>query len=341
MNLADTIYAPPRAKAPWNVSDLYAPAAVRLYGHGRNALTEALKLSGAAGSRVLLPAFICQDLLASVAAAGAEPAFYCVGPDLAPEEDPSRWPDARAVLAVDYFGFPQKLSPFAAYALRCNAVVIEDAAHALFSRDGTGRLLGTRAPLGILSLRKSLPLPNGGALLASDAVFAAKLPPQTAYEPVPGRRPALKAAARPFLALAGAIATHAALTGLRALRGSPGGLVAADPDSETVLPAGAPCPELERPLTCADPAIEASRRRALWSLCDGLARRAGLTPVFASLPDGVVPYGYAFRADDFDKARAAFAAEGLTALPWPYLPSALAASAPAHHKNVGLAHFLW
>lgn len=340
MDLAATVYAPPRAKAPWSVSELFAPSSVRFYGHGRNALAEALKLAGAAGGRVLLPAFVCRDLLASVADAGAEPAFYGVTPGLAPDEEPARWPDARAVLAVDYFGFPQDLAPFSVYARRSGAVVIEDAAHALFSRDSSGRLLGTRAPLGILSLRKSLPLPNGGALLANDAAYAAKLPAQLPFEPVPGRRPTLKAAARPFMAFAGARATHAALTSLRALRGDASGRVACDDDSERVLPAAAPCPELKRPLTCADPAIESSRRRALWAHCDGLARRAGLSPVFSALPEGVVPYGYAFRTKDLAAARALFAAEGLTVLPWPDLPSALS-SAPAHYRDVALVHFLW
>lgn len=342
MDLASTVYRPPRAKAAWRVEELVAPAAVRFYGHGRNALVEALRLAGASGGRVLLPAFVCRDLLSAVAAAGAEPAFYGVRPDLSPDEDQSRWPDARAVLAVDYFGWPQDLAPFEAYARRSNAVLIEDAAHALFSRDAAGRLLGTRAPLGVLSLRKSLPLPNGGALVASDPALAARLAPQAPFEPVPGRRSALKAAARPLLALAGAIASHSALTALRGLRGDASGHVAPDPGSERILPSpAAPCPELERPLDCADPAIEPSRRRALWALCDGLAKRARLEPVFPSLPDGVVPYGYAFRAADFPAARAVFAAEGLTTLPWPDLPEALAASAPEHHRNVGLVHFLW
>ncbi|MBI3566519.1 MAG: DegT/DnrJ/EryC1/StrS aminotransferase family protein [Elusimicrobia bacterium] len=342
MDLPATVYAPPRAKAPWRVQDLFAPAALRFFGHGRNALVEALTLAGAEGGRVLLPSFVCRDLLSAVAAAGAEPAFYGVRPDLAPQDDPSRWPDARAVLAVDYFGWPQDLAPFEAYARRCGALVIEDAAHALFSRDAAGRLLGTRAPLGILSLRKSLPLPNGGALVAADPALAAKLPPQLPFEPMPGRRPALKAAARPFLALAGARATHAALTAVRALRGDASGHVGPDAESERVLPSpAAPCPELERPLTCADPAVEASRRRALWTLCDGLARDAGLAPVFPSLPDGVVPYAYAFRAKDLAAARSVFAAAGLTTLPWPDLPDATRASAPEADRTVGLAHFLW
>jgi hypothetical protein len=342
MDLASTVYAPPRAKSPWSVADLYAPASVRYYGFARTALTEALKLSGAAGGRVLLPGFICRDVLSSIAAAGAEPAFYEVRPDLTPADDPARWPDARAVLAVDYFGFPAGLAPFEAYARRSGAVVIEDAAHGLFSRDAGGRLLGARAPLGVLSLRKSLPLPNGGALLASDAALKTNLPAQLSFEPAPGKRPALKAAARPLLGALGARAAHAGLTALRSLRGDASGHVAADPDSERVLPEPAePCPELERPLVCADPGIEASRRRALWTLCDGLARRAGLSPVFPALPEGVVPYAYAFRAKDPAAARSLFAAEGLTVLPWPDLPAAIVPSAPAHYANVGLVHFLW
>ena len=342
MDLSATVYCPPRAKAPWRLEDLYKPAALRLYGHGRQALAEALLLAGAGGGRVLLPSFICRDLLASVAAAGAKPAFYGVKPDMTPDEDPARWPDAHAVLAVDYFGFPQDLAPFELYARRCGAVVIEDAAHALFSRDAAGRLLGTRAPLGILSLRKSLPLPNGGALLVNDEALAARLPPQAPFAPLAGRRPALKAALRPFLSLAGGRAAHAGLSALRALRGDASGHVGPDPDSETNLPQPAgPCPQLSRPLVCADPAVEASRRRALWSLCDAVARRAGLQPVFASLPEGVVPYGYPFRAPDLADARALFARAGLTTLPWPDLPSSLVPSAPGHHRDVGLVHFLW
>lgn len=333
MNLAATVYSPPRAKAPWRLEDLYAPAALRHYAYGRQALAEALRLAGAAGKAVLLPAFICREVLSAVAAAGARPAFYGVGPDLAPEEEPRRWPDAAAVLAADYFGWPQDLTPFEAYARRTGAVVVEDAAHALFSRDAAGRALGSRAPLGILSPRKSLPLPNGGTLVASDPSLAARLPPQAAFEPAPGRRPALKAAARPLLGLAGARFAHAALTAWRSAR--------AGAESETALPEAAPCPELGRPLVCADPAIEASRRRALWSLCRGLAADAGAEPVFATLPEGVSPYAFAFRAKDPSAARRVLAAEGLSVLPWPDLPAELGDAAPGHYRDVHLAHFLW
>jgi hypothetical protein len=342
MDLAATVYSPPRAESSWRLEELYAPARARYYGFARHALAEALALAGARGGAVLLPEFICRDVLSAVAAAGAEPAFFPVNAALSPAQDPALWPAAAAVLAVDYFGFPADLAPFAAYARRAGAVVIEDAAHALFSRDEGGRLLGTRAPLGLLSLRKSLPLPNGGALLAADPALAERLPAQRPFAPAPGLRPRLKAAARPLLGLLGARAAHAGLTALRALRGDAGGHVASDPGSERELPVpAAPCAELAAPLVCADPAAEARRRRALWALCDGLARRAGLAPVFASLPDGAVPYAYALRAPDLAAARAVFADAGLTTLPWPDLPAAVAPSCPAHYRDVALVHFLW
>lgn len=337
MDLTDTVYAPPKAKTPWRLEALYAPAAVRLYGYGRHALAAAFELAGARGKSVLLPEFICRDVLASVAAVGAQPVFYPVTPELTPAAPPERWPRAACVLAVDYFGFPQDLAPFEKY----GKPVIEDAAHALLSRDGKGRLLGTRAPLGALSPRKSLPLPNGGALLASGE-YAARLPPPLPTATAPGRRAALKGAARPFLALAGSRMTLAALTALRALRGDASGHVPPDPGSERALPSPAgPCPELAAPVECADPAIELSRRRALWALCRGIAHGAGLEPVFPALPEGVNPYAYAFRAPDLGAARETFARAGLGVLPWPDLPEAVAANAPAHYRDVALAHFLW
>jgi hypothetical protein len=333
MDLASTVYAPPRAKVPWRLETLYAPAAVRHYAYGRQALAAALRLAGVEGKTVLLPAFICREVLSAVAAAGARPAFYGVGPDLRPDEPSERWPDAAAVVAADYFGWPQDLGPFEAYARRAGAVIIEDAAHALFSRDASGRLLGARAPLGILSPRKSLPLPNGGALLVASPALAARLPVQGAFEPAPGRRPALKAAARPLLGLAGAKIAFAALSAWRSARAEPG--------IEDSLPSDAPCPELARPLECADPAIEISRRRALWAFCAALADKAGASPVFPTLPDGVCPYAFAFRAKDPSAAIAALAAEGLAVLPWPDLPGEVRETAPERYLDVRLAHFLW
>jgi hypothetical protein len=179
-------------------------------------------------------------------------------------------------------------------------------------------------------------------LLACTPEFAARLPAQLPFSAPASRRQALKSATRHFLALTGATTAHAALTAARTLRGDSSGRVAADADCESTLPAPTePCAMLAEPLSCADPAIEASRRRALWRHCDAVARRHGFDPIFPSLPDGVVPYGYALRSSDEKAVRVAYAAEGLTVLPWPDLPDAVVARAPDFHRKVMLVHFLW
>lgn len=342
MDLTTTAYFPPRAQKPWRLADFYAPSELRHFAFGRHALTAALRLLGLPKGRVLFPAFICRDLLASAAAAGFEPIFYDVDRNLGPILEPKNWPLADAVVAVDYFGFPQNLAPFQEYARATGATIVEDAAHALFSRDLAGTLLGRRAPLGILSPRKSLPVPNGGVLLVSDDKLAANLPAELAPELAGAIRARLKNTARPIFAAAGARATLAALTGFRALRGDPYGRDVSDPASETELPEPkSPCRQITGEISCADPAMEASRRRALWSFCLEIAKKAGLEPVFKSLPENVVPYAFAFRADDFHVARPHFARAGLNVLPWPALPAAVADAAPEHYRRVALAHFLW
>ncbi|MBI5597103.1 MAG: DegT/DnrJ/EryC1/StrS family aminotransferase [Elusimicrobia bacterium] len=331
--LARSVYRPPRARAAWTLAEVYAPSVLRHYGHGRNALCAALELAGAAGRRVLLPGFICRDVLSALCAAGAEPVFYPVGRDLAPSSPPESWPQAAVAVAVDYFGVPQDLAPFEAYARLHGAALVEDAAHALFSRDSGGRLLGTRVPLGVLSPRKSLALPNGGCLVVTGG---AAVPDQVPYAGAPGVRYTLKSLARPALAAAGARAALSALGAFRGLKGE----AAADPAAEHDLPDDAPCPELARPIAVADPAEEARRRLGLWDASLARARAAGLRPVFERLPPGAVPYAFAMRGG-LAAARRAFQETGLTVLTWPDLPATVAPQAPAHYKDLLLAHFLW
>ena len=153
-----------------------APGAFRFFSLGRHALAEALRAAGInAGDKILLPDFICRDVLASLAAVGAQVVWYPVGEDLRPASAVETWPEASAVVAVNYFGFPQPLEPFCAYAARTGAVLIEDNAHGFLSRDGAGRWLGTRGNAGIFSLRKILPLADGAALVVHDPRIARAL----------------------------------------------------------------------------------------------------------------------------------------------------------------------
>lgn len=341
-DLVATVYAPPPAAKPWRLADLYAPARLRFYRFGRHALADTIRAAG--GGAVLLPGFFCREVLSAVPAAGGRSLFYTVGPDLQPDQDSSLWPQARAVLAVDFFGFPADLAPFRAYARRTGAVIIEDACHALFSRDEDGRLLGTRADFGVLSPRKTLPLADGGVLIASDASAARALPPAPQVQRSPSARARLKAAVRPLIAATGAKTARSLLEALRAVRGFNWRDRIGREDSEgESLGDAAPSAALAGPIMCGDEAGERTRRRSLYDLCAETARGLGLPPVFPSLPNGVVPYAFAFRAapGPAEAAYAAYRRLGLSVLPWPDLPGAVRAGAPAHYRDVYLAHFLW
>lgn len=340
--LLASVYAPPAASQPWRLEELLPGADIRYYSFARRALADGLRLSRA--GKVLLPGFLCRDVLSSLSAVGAEAAFYPVDSRLNPAAAPEAWPKADAVLAVDYFGFPQDLTPFKAYCARTGAVLIEDAAHALFSRDASGALLGSRGDLGLFSLRKTLPLPNGAALAVTKAGWA--VPPQGPFGASGGLRRALKTTSRALARRLGSQRTYQGLSFLRDLRRLKTGsrLPGPDAESERVLPKPErPCRALAVALTAADPQAEAQRRRALYAFLSARLHHAGAEPIFDALPLGVVPYGLPYRAEGKTalKVEALLKGLGLESLTWPDLPSAIMESAPSFYKDVRIVHFLW
>ena len=121
-----------------------AGADVRLFSLGRYALLAALRVTGVSpGDKVLVPGFICRDLLASIHAVQGTPVFYPVDRTLAPQSLLAAQ-GAKAILAVNYFGFPQSLEPFRRYCAEHGASLIEDNAHGFLSRDALGHALGSR-----------------------------------------------------------------------------------------------------------------------------------------------------------------------------------------------------
>ena len=119
------------------------------------------------GTGVLCPAYNCGHEIEPLLRAGLLPKYYGLGvglqADLAQIESQID-ERTRAVLLTHYFGFPQPVEQVAALCKRHGLLLIEDCAHALFSclED---RALGTFGDAAIFSLRKTLALPNGGALI--------------------------------------------------------------------------------------------------------------------------------------------------------------------------------
>ena len=323
-----------------------AGGAVRFFSLGRHALVEALRIAGIGpGDAVLLPEFICRDVLASLHVLGARPEWYAIGDNLMPADRPDVWPIARAVVTVNYFGFPQRLDPFRAYAARTGAVLIEDNAHGFLSRDENGHWLGTRTEIGIFSLRKSLLLADGAMIRCGAGEFADRLSAPLA-ESGRGYAPAVAVKARlRHLPVGGSVIAKVATAAIRILRQWRSGdaMPDNDPEAERVIPAAAaPHLGLQTDLALFAPEAEIARRRAAYADAEAFARRHGIKPLFAALDDLTVPYGFAFRANDAgQQAMQGWAARrNFDLISWPAFPHDVAERVPNALRDIRLVNFL-
>jgi len=313
---------------------------IRYYQLGRHALLSGLRLLRIQpGDVVLMPAYICRDLLAPLHAVGAKPVFYAVDRKLRPVEFPGAQ-NVRAVLAVNYFGFPQDLAPFRDYCLRHDAALIEDNAHGFLSQDAAGIPLGERGDLGILSQRKTILLPDGAALLVNRPEWQSRLEPQlpccSKFLPLNywARYLLLKLQRRTgfnVLTMAQNI-----IRNIRRLRTGQE-IPLSEPESEFLMPANPEphCRSLSM-LFSLNVAAEVTRRRTLYEKMHRLLMKEGIDPVFGDLPKGVVPYGYPFYADlqSADKVKKISRSLGMDCIHWPDLPTAVGPEAPAHYRSV-------
>ena len=342
------VYRPPTRVTNWRLEQLVGHDCVRYFSLGRHALAAALRAGGiTAGDTVLLPEFICREVLAALSTVGATPAYYPVSPSLALACDAARLPVAKAVLAVDYFGFPQDLAPFKQYCERSGAVLIEDNAHGLFSRDAEGRALGARSDVGIFSLRKTLPAPDGAALAFNHEKFAPALAPQLAFDTTPAPLSfRIKSSIRGLTPVTGVWPARFATACTRFARWVRSGhrIAPSSPEAEVRIPGRvAPSQALLHAMTHTDVAAESARRRALYQRMGAALDPARYPPLFGTLPEHVVPYGYPFIADGAAAASAShtLAQLGLECFRWPELPDAIVPTAPMHYKSVWMVSFLW
>ena len=343
---------PTKVSATINYDDMIASAfdtngQIRFYSLARHALVNALKIAGIhEGSRILLPAFLCRDLLAPVNILGAIPCWYEVNHDLAPSLPPELWPLADAVLMIDYFGFPQNLALFKIYAERTHAVIIEDNAHGFLSRDESGKLLGCRADLGIFSIRKTLRIPDGAALWVKSGCSLAKLPEQLPFIGS-GVNPAqLKKFYIRSLPVVGEFIYKALTKFIRIFRVwiSLARKSSTDSCSESSISiAPEPWSGLLPTLLRLDAQREIKRRRSSYLKCSEECEKIGGVSVFPNLPPSCAPYAYAFRGDQYVVATMQKYADhnGLDLVSWPDLPEATIRQAPKYYQNIFLINLTW
>jgi len=318
---------------------------IRYYSLARHALINAFKVIGIhSKSRILLPEFLCRDLLAPVNMFGAIACWYEVDNDLSPLLAPEYWPLADVVLMVNYFGFPQNMAPFKAYADRTGAIIIEDNAHGFLSRDEDGRFLGCRVNFGIFSIRKTLRIPDGAALWIKTLPNLNLAPKQLPFIGV-GVNPAqLKKLHIRSLPLIGNFLFKAITKFIRILRSHASSSKRSDAASESNISIKPePWHRLLPTLKALDPQDEIKRRRSAYLKCLERCEKLGGISVSSSLPYYCVPYAYAFRGSKcVISAMQSYAdLHGFDMVTWPDLPGEIVTQAPEHYRNIFLINLAW
>ena len=319
---------------------------IRYYAFARQALVEALRLMGVGSSdQVLVPSLICKDVLASIHTLGANPVFYEVDRNLNPI-GLDQISSSKAILVVNYFGFAQDLAPFNEYCERTGAVLVEDNAHGYLSADPLGVQLGTRASVGITSIRKTLRVPDGATLTVNSDLFVARLSPQLPFtDKALGARWIIQI----LLANLGR-ALHLPLIDLsrapvrwsRKLKtGSALPISGSDSEIEHIIPTAPRQSSMSR-IQKMDSHLEIVRRRNLYKIVSELAVKTSAVPVFNQLPDFCSPYGFPFYGDaeTAQKMHVLTRRHGTEVIQWPELPHSVAETAPEHYKNLWLVNFL-
>jgi len=269
------------------------------FSYARYALVEALRIAGVERDNVVLvPNLICRDVFSAIDAVGATTKNYpithslCIDPEF-------RFPAARAIIVVNYFGFPADLDAFEIAGLSRDTIIIEDNAHGWLSRDHQGRLLGERTTLGITSFRKTIRTPDGAYLSWSPDIridtqrVPAQPPCRESRIPTTylarhwvdrfGRRTRL-----PLLQLARWATRFARVLGGKSA-------VNDDPRLEFELPAIREPHALSLQLFGAvDQGAEIERRRARFRRCVEIAEEHGVRPAQSDLGEAVSPQGFPF-----------------------------------------------
>jgi dTDP-4-amino-4,6-dideoxygalactose transaminase len=302
---------------------------------GRTAIYHGLRVLGiSAGESVLVPAFNCASLVEPILRHGARVAFYKVNADCSPDfDDIERRTDSktRAVVAIHYFGFPQRLERFRKLCAERALYLIEDCAHVL-AGECASIALGATGDVSVFSWRKFLPVGDGGQLVINNPALHADVRLDApslvvrakAFKDVVARvlddspTPLARYLARlwrlPSIARRRRPSTLAPEAGEDVARARGDG-----------LDLGCPYTLVNLPMTTFSRFIVdhvelgpiVDRRRLNYRyLRDVLGSLRGVVPLFADLPEGVCPLAFPFFAEGRKDFHLALRARGIPASTW-------------------------
>lgn len=285
---------------------------------GRGAVWLALKSLGTP-RRVAMPAFHCGSEVEVARVLGTEIEFYRVDLDLLVDVEHmikvARGCDA--VYLISNFGFP---TPYEE-ARSTGKLIIEDIAHGLFSLAPTGRPLGSGADGAIFCPRKSLGVPDGGALVVSGDVSQPELRARSgrALASLILNRMALSNLS-PVSSAASALLRRVSATGRAAEAGTMTATVIGEwklTESDLRAAAARPSRLSERVFCRAEAAAIRERRRENFALVAEVLDELVL-PAYRTLPRGTCPLYLPIRVERRDAVMKALWGRGVRAIEiWP------------------------
>jgi len=311
---------------------------IYLFPYARNAFFEALKKLNI--KTIYMPGFICRDMLAPINSLNIKYYFYEVNKNLQPILEDI---ECDAILFVNYFGFEQEIKPFNEYKAKFGAILIEDNAHGFLSKDMHGLLLGTRGDIGLLSIRKTISLPNGGALVINNIgykkiIFKSAMVQKSFEDDNYNKKLSIKKKI---------FSKYLGITILllrRFIRYIKTGSIVplSDKNSEKYMPKNLYLtPLLEDKIVNIDIDYEVNRRRLMYNKIKIWAEVFCIKPIF-ELDKFSCPFEFAFIDNgNYQEFEAFLLKKGFFILPWPDLPDNIVNNCSEFYKNIKVVPFLW
>ncbi|MFX0137459.1 MAG: aminotransferase class V-fold PLP-dependent enzyme [Candidatus Hodarchaeota archaeon] len=162
-----------RGKKDIDIYPLNSKNCYLFYG-ARYAIWAGIKVLGITpGHNILMPSYNCGTEIDPILDQEVQVKYYNIKKNMAIDtEDLVKQIDSNttAIFVIHYMGFPQPLDEIKKMCNTYGLFLIEDCAHAFLGAHNS-RNLGTYGDISVFSIRKTLPIPNGGALVINNNNF--------------------------------------------------------------------------------------------------------------------------------------------------------------------------
>jgi hypothetical protein len=341
-DLINQIYCPKISSNNFSLEEWVNNKSILYYSFARHALIDALHILGVGSNdQVALPEFICREVADAIKSTGASLLYYPVDDNLCISNSIELLMSAKVIIVVNYFGFPQDLSIFTDVTKITGANIIEDNAHGFLSKDENGVPLGTRASIGIVSIRKSIRSVNGAALILNAGLADKKHIYQSCS--IDKNIPFgffCKIALSHLAPVIGSKYFILLLKLVRYLKIRFKNNISSHEDTSFLNKF--PHAKFKDALINVVPEDEISRRLKLYKIIEHEVASMGGKPVFKTLKSGVVPYSFPFRiVGDSSLLIKHLNSVGLDCHLWPELPDDVSKLKRDHYSNLWMVPLLW